>query len=812
MGEAIPKAVKDMWDKWNIRGLVIFSLVLQAILVLLSPNRKRTPMRFFRLLIWSSYILANWSADYAVGQISDSSGDDPEPNESPKTNELLAFWAMFLLLHLGGPDTITALALEDNELWLRSLFGLVCQFIATLYVFLLSIPNSLLVPTSLMLVAGVIKYVERIGAMRGASLERFKDSMLGEPEPGIDYTRFMEEYKIRKISKERSQLVWVPEPKKEQAVKVSVSSEKECLTHLEVVQHAYKYFNIYKGLVVDFIYSSHQWIESKQFFQLLSPEDALRILEVELSFIYGTLFTKVDILHTWFGAAFRCIALGCLFTSLHIFKASKKDGYDGFDVSLTYALIFGGIALDFISILIFCVSDWTFARLRKPKEELDKKDTMFDRFLNGLLGFRDLKWKKCNCHEQEGRCHMVPSRLFIFRRWSEYVYAYNLIGPFLKIKPKRIHHTKGYIHSFYDTIIRSLYIDRATDFIIRGTVSVSKALNRIRVKIDLHIISLFNKHRVKYYLLYPVRLFLRFWFGIPLLNYLLEFFGITDQLNEMVFTSREHLTRELWEFIFTEVKRRSVFVIGMESGSHIYSARGDWILRDMDTEINNEKLLPYVTEVDYDQSILVWHIATELLHQTDENNARNVEYRESSKTLSDYMMYLLIVQPSLMSTVAGIDKVRFRDAIAEARNLPEAKKLFQRRHIADSGDAKMACKAILDSYKVDGQRNENAKVYRSKSVLFQASMLAKELLRIQTQQGNSKMWEVVSKVWVEMLCYAATHCDSKQHAAQLNRGGELINFVWLLMAQFGLGEQFRTTKEDSRARLVLDKATSSCLV
>ncbi|CAA7054930.1 unnamed protein product [Microthlaspi erraticum] len=179
MGEAIPKGVKDMWDKWNIRGLVIYSLLLQAILVLLSPNRKRSPRRLFRLLLWSAYLLANWAADYAVAQISDSSGDDPEPNESPNTNDLLAFWATFLLLHLGGPDTITALALEDNELWLRSLFGLVCQFLATLYVFMLSIPNSLFVPTSLMLVAGVIKYVERIRAMRGASLERFKDLMLG---------------------------------------------------------------------------------------------------------------------------------------------------------------------------------------------------------------------------------------------------------------------------------------------------------------------------------------------------------------------------------------------------------------------------------------------------------------------------------------------------------------------------------------------------------------------------------------------------------------------------------------------------------
>ncbi|CDY61681.1 BnaC01g40980D [Brassica napus] len=61
-----------------------------------------------------------------------------------------------------------------------------------------------------------------------------------------------------------------------------------------------------------------------------------------------------------------------------------------------------------------------------------------------------------------------------------------------------------------------------------------------------------------------------------------------------------------------------------------------------------------------------------------------------SKTLSDYMMYLLIVQPSLMSTVAGI-----------------------------------ACEAIIASYKSVEEMNENAIEYSSKSVLFQACMLAK---------------------------------------------------------------------------------------
>ncbi|KAF8088210.1 hypothetical protein N665_0549s0020 [Sinapis alba] len=134
-------------------------------------------------------------------------------------------------------------------------------------------------------------------------------------------------------------------------------------------------------------------------------------------------------------------------------------------------------------------------------------------------------------------------------------------------------------------------------------------------------------------------------------------------------------------------------------------------------------------------------------------------------------------------------------------------------HVADSRDAKVACEAILASYKPVEERDENAREYSSKSVLFQACMLAKELKRIQgIQKNNDKMWELVSKVWVEMLCYAATHCDSKQHAAQLNKGGEVINLVWLLMAHFGLGEQFRTTKEDSRARLILEKTTTSCLV
>ena len=124
-----------------------------------------------------------------------------------------------------------------------------------------------------------------------------------------------------------------------------------------------------------------------------------------------------------------------------------------------------------------------------------------------------------------------------------------------------------------------------------------------------------------------------------------------------------------------------------------------------------------LTELDYYQSILAWHITTELLDQAEaENTERNIRSKEHSKTISDYMIYLLVAQRSLMSTVAGIDKIKFKDAIAEDKNSQEAKKLYQRRHVEGSRDAKKACAAIVPEFE---QGNGNARQYQSKSVLFQ---------------------------------------------------------------------------------------------
>ncbi|KAJ0866292.1 hypothetical protein HanRHA438_Chr12g0550101 [Helianthus annuus] len=93
--------------------------------------------------------------------------------------QLMAFWAPFLLLHLGGPDTITAYALADNELWLRHLLGLVVQTAAAIYITLLAW-ESTLIPflTIPMLLCGIIKYGERTWVLMSANRDQFGDSVL----------------------------------------------------------------------------------------------------------------------------------------------------------------------------------------------------------------------------------------------------------------------------------------------------------------------------------------------------------------------------------------------------------------------------------------------------------------------------------------------------------------------------------------------------------------------------------------------------------------------------------------------------------
>ncbi|KAK6251545.1 hypothetical protein SCA6_005550 [Theobroma cacao] len=260
---------------------LVFSLFLQSFLTLVVPFRMSTRKRPLIALIWCAYLIADAAANYAIGLITNSQRTQSNPSGLKEDNDLLAFWAPFLLLHLGCPDTITAFSLEDNELWLRHMLSLILQAVAALYVFIQSLTkNKLQIP----------------------------DSMLQKPDPGPDYARLMKKY----------------------------TSMKEGNLPTRIIM----------GLVVDLMFSIHARKESRDFFLAREPEDALRIIEVELTFINGVFYTKMKVMHSIVGYLFRFVAFGSVLAALGLFYfEAEENEYDPFNVKITCILLLGASLL-----------------------------------------------------------------------------------------------------------------------------------------------------------------------------------------------------------------------------------------------------------------------------------------------------------------------------------------------------------------------------------------------------------------------------------------------------------------------------------
>ncbi|XP_042962373.1 uncharacterized protein LOC122296636 [Carya illinoinensis] len=290
MVEVIPERLRKTWEIWNIRGVILVSLLLQIILFLGAPMRKRTGNRLVILLVWSSYFLAEWATSFALGLITST--------QSSKH--------------------------------------------------------------------GIIKYAERTRSLYLISWGTFRESMLTEPDAGPDYVRFMQ-------------------------------SAKQRLDEFEVVKYGYYFFKIFKlGLIVDLV-SYKDLEESRIFFYGRSPEDALKVLEVELNFIYEILYTKVFVVHTPGGNLFRFLTFASVLVSLGIFFFLEcKNGLDNFDIRVAYTMLLGALSLEAIALFNLILSDWTAVSLHKTNANDPFVLTIFERYLK----FKRSKW--CPCKDESG--------------------------------------------------------------------------------------------------------------------------------------------------------------------------------------------------------------------------------------------------------------------------------------------------------------------------------------------------------------------------------------------------------------------------
>ena len=758
MPDIIPPKLKNLWDEWNLRSSILFSLFLQILLISFAPSRKRRGTTFITLIIWSSYLLADWVAAFAVGLISNSISNKTNKYETPvQTEDVLAFWAPFLLLHLGGPDAITAFSLEDNELWIRHLFSLLIQLVAVGYVIIQSLPSDLWIPTTLMLLVGIIKYAERTRALYLGCLGNFKANMLPDADAGPNYSQLMEENSSKKIAHVPAEIKIEKEIGRGDAADYDV--QVQSLSELEVVEGGFRYFKIFKGLIVDLMFTFNDRKESRKYFFARTTEDAFKVLEVELNFMYDALYTKMVVVNGKIGYILRFVCTACLVVALERFAAHHKHTNGGdhrpdrlkmhvFDVYVTYALLIGAIGLDSIAIIKLIFSDWTIVRLKYPKA----KNFIFQT-RKTLTFWRIGKWSKA-----------------FGRRWSNKMSQHSLVRFCLKERFKWI-------------------------------------------------------------------------------NKVADSFGLVEILDEIQYKTSNVVGDDLKFFIFELLKEKARKAEDSKTAREICAARGDWVLLHSACHSLTE-----FVDVEYDESLLLWHVATDLcFYEMDDkdqdpevgsqpSDEKTKNNRTFSKYLSDYMLYLLVMRPTMMSAVAGIGQIRFQDTCEEAKKFFRRKDIipggrfkensllswFKKFFISPRGRSEWKCSMswfktwLHKFYSKTRKRSEMEKIKRacaelllietvvkpvevkgdrSKSVLFDACILAKELKGM----DERKRWKVMSEVWVELLSYAATHCRANTHAQQFSKGGELVSFVWLLMTQLGLGDQFRVEAGHARAKLLVQK-------
>ncbi|XP_044500663.1 uncharacterized protein LOC123221811 [Mangifera indica] len=385
--ELVPPRLKKVWKEWDLRVMVLLSLLLQIVLIIMGNRRKYSHKLWTTIVVWCAYLEADAIATLALGVLSNNLADFYLENSGcivDAKTELTAFWAPFLLLHLGGPDTITSFALEDNELWLRHFLQLVVQTGTTIYVLVMSWTSSpLSVMFVLMFCAGLIKYGERTLALKSATNETLRKKLV-KPSHG----EFSEQNfdMIRREKRDAGYFVGVDMSNiaKEFPLHHTVFSDYNLPSDGDKLQVAYALEKATLSHILDSALNTGLRDRVHSLFRNMTPQNAFRVIEMELGLIYDRLYTKATLLYGRYIFILRLITflLTCFvflfFTFLH-----GKDKYSKIDICITFLLLAVGIFLDIYSALLILSSDRFYARLNFDKKVSTSKSRICSQPSNG---------------------------------------------------------------------------------------------------------------------------------------------------------------------------------------------------------------------------------------------------------------------------------------------------------------------------------------------------------------------------------------------------------------------------------------------
>uniref|UniRef100_J3N888 DUF4220 domain-containing protein n=1 Tax=Oryza brachyantha TaxID=4533 RepID=J3N888_ORYBR len=606
------ESLKQLFYDWEIQLLVILSFTLQLFLFFAGSLRRCITSGILRFLIWIAYLGADLIAIYALGYLSRYDDILNERHISRKNKSMALYWAPFLLIHLGGQDTITGFAMEDNSLWLRHLLNLVTQVVLALYVFWKSIGRQdvyLLVSGIFAFVAGIIKYGERTWSLNWGSTKSFESST------GDLYKKQM--------------------PKQ---IYGGASYSGTVCVAIRSMSYVHGVF------LARTLFDNSPLIED----MLGDLEKTLKVVRLELGMIYDDLYTKSLVLRTRSGIILRCISQISAIIAFVLFLTHNKHGYGKADIAITYSLFTGGFFLDIFAILFSMMSPWTWAWLKAQKCD---KLSIFSWFILSS----DAGW---------------PEKQ---QRWPKSMGQYN-----------------------FRCLLSTGYQPRTlSQRVMKAITNLTKLLGIEKKKV--------------------------FW-----MSKLLD----TEQV-DVGMTMMEHVAKEV------RVLHEELYL------GEKHKEPREWPRLGLLLERTQARLAS-----DFGFTIIFLHKLTEVhlsrcpqhtnpdIETTTESSYLPTDQVEICRKLSNYMMYLLVANPSMLplSTSAV--------ATLESSQQPRAMDL-------------LLIEESLEEFSV---------------------MLDKDTL------------EEMIALWLRLLIFSAGKSRVEMHAAQLSRGGELITFTWLLMVHYGIGD------------------------
>ncbi|XP_008458716.2 uncharacterized protein LOC103498043 [Cucumis melo] len=322
--EIFPPSFWDFIYLWEPSAALFLSLCVQLVLVPMGLKRKHSSSQFLRFFLLIAYSFSDWIANFSFVMLVERYGTGCYDDFTDPNYIIRAFLAHFLLLHLGGFDTITAYSMEDNELWLRTLLSLLAVLAASIYIFLQALlPTSLNYVSIPVIIAGIIKNCEKIWALRSASAERLRDFLA----------------------------VSTPSP-------ITTHNEEE-VQDFEMLHIAYYFFNRDKRLFVGLGPTSYDLQQNRLcYYEKFQSNSAFKIIELELGFMYDFFYTKASINHSLCGRLFRLTTFSSLFIAILTYCLIDKQEYPSTYVNLIFLLFFGALSIEIYSLFLILFSDW----------------------------------------------------------------------------------------------------------------------------------------------------------------------------------------------------------------------------------------------------------------------------------------------------------------------------------------------------------------------------------------------------------------------------------------------------------------------